>query len=155
MSLINKEQCEALNSMKLKGSSIHIAWDNPNDDILPKIKLMLKYVKKYKISCYVLTGYWSTLEQDYERVIKLDELGVVPFVQPYRDYENIRIPSQYEKDFARWVNKKERFKSCDFKDFSPRKGFYCREYFNEYSDSFAISFRKPKSNKLRHKRLME
>ncbi|MCD8178081.1 MAG: hypothetical protein LUE98_11915 [Tannerellaceae bacterium] len=128
--LMNEEQALALNSMKLKGSSIHIAWDNPKDNIIPNLKEMLKTVKRYKVTCYILIGYWSTPEQGYERVMKLDELGVDPFVQPYRDYKNERTPTQYEKDFAGWVNKKERFKSCDFKDFQPRKGFYCKEYMN-------------------------
>lgn len=127
--IMNEEQAHALNSMKLSGSSIHIAWDNPKDDILPNLKEMLMYVKKYKISCYVLIGYWSTPEEDYYRVRKLAELGVDPFVQPYRDYDNERIPTHYETDFAGWVNKKERFNSCDFYDFSPRKGFKCRDYF--------------------------
>ncbi len=126
--IMNEEKAHALNSMKLKGSSIHIAWDNPKDDIIPNLKQMLKYVKRYKIMCYVLIGYWSTPEQDYERIMKLSELGVDPFVQPYRDYHNKRIPTQYEKDFASWVNKKERFKSFSFKDFEPRKGFKCGIY---------------------------
>lgn len=128
--IMDEEQANALNSMRLKGSSIHIAWDNPKDDILPNLEAMVKQVKRYKISCYVLIGYWSTPEEDYYRVMKLAELGVDPFVQYYRDYNNERIPTQYEKDFASWVNKKERFKSCDFMDFSPRKRFKCSEYFN-------------------------
>lgn len=127
--IMNEEQANALNSMRLKGSSIHIAWDNPKDDILPNIEEMVKQVKRYKISCYVLIGYWSTPEEDYYRVMKLAELGIDPFVQYYRDYDNGRTPTQYEKDFASWVNKKERFKSFDFKDFSPRKRFKCSEYF--------------------------
>ena len=127
--IMNEEQAQAINSMKLKGSSIHIAWDNPKDDILPKLKEMLKIVKRYKVTCYVLIGYWSAPEEDYYRVMKLAELGVDLFVQPYRDYENKRVPTQYEKDFAGWVNKKERFKSFDFKEFKPRKNFYCRMYF--------------------------
>jgi len=128
--IMNEEQANALNSMRLKGSSIHIAWDNPCDDILPNLEAMVKQVKRYKISCYVLIGYWSTPEEDYYRVMKLAELGIDPFVQYYRDYNNERIPTQYEKDFASWVNKKERFKSCDFRDFSPRRRFKCSEYFN-------------------------
>lgn len=128
--IMNEEQSNALNSMRLKGSSIHIAWDNPKDDILPNLEAMVKQVKRYKISCYVLIGYWSTPEEDYNRVMKLAELGIDPFVQYYRDYNNERLPTQYEKDFASWVNKKERFKSCDFMSFSPRKGFKCSEYFN-------------------------
>jgi len=128
--IMNEEQAMALNSMKLKGSSIHIAWDNPKDDILPKVKEMLKHVKKYKITCYVLIGYWSTPKEDYYRVQELRNLGIDPFVQPYRDFENKRKPTQYEKDFAGWVNKKERFNAFDFKDFKPRKGFVCSQYLN-------------------------
>ena len=131
--IMNEEQAKALNTMRLSGSSIHIAWDNPKEDILPKVEEMLKHVKCYKIACYVLIGYWSTPEEDLYRVTKLDELGIDPFVQPYRDYENKRIPTQYEKDFASWVNKKERFKSCNFFDFSPRKGFKCKEYLTQTS----------------------
>lgn len=129
--IMDEEQAHALNTMRLKGSSIHIAWDNPRDNILPNLKEMVKQVKRYKISCYVLIGYWSSPEEDYYRVMKLAELGIDPFVQPYRDYANIRTPTQYEKDFASWVNKKERFKSFDFKDFSPRKGFKCNFYFKQ------------------------
>ena len=127
--IMNEEQAYALNSMRLKGSSIHIAWDNPKDDILPNLRDMLKQVKRYKVACYVLIGYWSTPEEDDYRVKKLVELGVDPFVQPYRDYNNERIPTQYEKDFASWANKKERLKSFPFADFSPRKGFKCSAYF--------------------------
>ena len=36
--IMNEEQASALNSMRLKGSSIHIAWDNPKDNILPNGK---------------------------------------------------------------------------------------------------------------------
>lgn len=126
--IMDEEQAYWLNRMKMAGS-IHIAWDFPKDPILPKIKEMLKYVKPYKITCYVLIGFNSTFEQDYERVIQLKELGVRPFVQPYRDFQNRRIPTQYERDFAQWVNKREFFNSCDFKDFSPRKGFKCSCHF--------------------------
>lgn len=44
---------------------------------------------------------------------------------------NERKPTQYEKDLARWANKQWLFKSCNFADFSPRKGFRCKEYFTE------------------------
>lgn len=126
--IMNQEQAHYLNRFKMKKSNIHIAWDNPKDNILPQLKEMVKYVKRYKITCYVLIGYWSTMEEDYSRVKILQELGIEPFVQPYRDFENKRIPTQYEKDFASWVNKKERFKSFDFKDFKPRKNFVCQSY---------------------------
>ncbi len=50
--------------------------------------------------------------------------------QPYRDLDNIcHIIPQWQKDLARWTNRREFYKTCEFKDFSPRKGFKCEEYF--------------------------
>lgn len=126
--IMNEEQALALNSMKLSSKRIHIAWDNAKDDILPNLKEMVKVVKNHKITCYVLIGFDSTPEEDYYRVMKLKELGISPFVQPFRDYNNKRVPSQYEKDFAGWVNLKKAFNTCDFRSFSPRKGFSCGVY---------------------------
>lgn len=127
--IMDEEQAYNLNRLKLSGS-IHIAWDNPRDEILPRIKEMLRYIRPHKIVCYVLIGYNSTIYEDYRRVKALQKLKISPFVMPYRDYTNTRKPSQYEKDFACWVNKPQQFNSCDFKDFQPRKGFKCSEYFN-------------------------
>lgn len=79
--------------------------------------------------CYVLVGFNSTVEQDMYRIERLRELGIKPYVMPYRDFENKTKPSQYAKDLAQYVNKQMIFKTCRFEDFVPRKGFACREYF--------------------------
>lgn len=126
--LMNKEQAEALNSTKIKGF-IHVAWDLPQIDLSSYLETMVKYIKPYKIVCYVLVGFNSTKEQDLQRLSILKKLGILPFVQPFRDYANCREPSQYEKDLARWANRAWLFKSMDFKDYEPRKGFKCKEYF--------------------------
>ena len=57
---------------------------------------------------------------------------VIPHAQPYRDLtsQNQVIP-QWQKDLARWTDRKELYKSTDFKDFEPRKGFTCKQYFNQ------------------------
>ena len=56
-------------------------------------------------------------------------IGILPFVQSYRDYTTNRVPTQYEKDIGRWANRAWLFKSMDFLDYEPRRGFRCREYF--------------------------
>lgn len=126
--IMNEEQAYWLNKLKLK-QNIHIAWDLPNIDLTEKLKEVTRYINPNKMTCYVLVGFNSTMEQDLYRLRRLKELGITPFVQPYRDFENERIPTQYEKDIARWANRTALFKSCDFQDFSPRKGFKCNEYF--------------------------
>lgn len=126
--IMDEEQAFQLNRLKLSGR-IHIAWDSPKDKILPYIENMLRYIPAHKIVCYVLIGYNSTIYEDYERINKLKDLKITPFVMPYRDYTNTRTPTQYEKDLAAWVNCPKAFNRCDFKDYQPRKGFKCSEYF--------------------------
>lgn len=126
--IMNEEQAYWLNKLKLK-KNIHIAWDLPNIDLTEKLREVTKYIKPYKLTCYVLVGFNSTIEQDLYRLERLKELKILPFVQPYRDFLNERTPTQYEKDISRWANRAWLFKSMDFKDFEPRKGFKCEEYF--------------------------
>lgn len=50
--------------------------------------------------------------------------------QPYRDYSDPRqVIPQWQRDMARWAMRRELWTSCDFKDYEPRKGFKCKEYF--------------------------
>jgi hypothetical protein len=127
--IMDEEQAKALNSLRMKGY-IHIAWDLPQIDLTDRLEAMTKYIRASKIACYVLVGFNSTKEQDLYRLRTLKRLGILPFVQPFRDYENRRQPTQYEKDIGRWANRAWLFKAMDFLDYEPRKGFRCREYFN-------------------------
>lgn len=125
--IMNEEQAYWLNKLRLR-RSIHIAWDLPTIDLTEKLREVIRYIKPWKLMCYVLIGFNSTMEQDLYRIERLRELGIKPYVMPYRDFENKRTPTQYEKDLAQYVNKPMIFKSCSFADFSPRKGFKCKTY---------------------------
>ena len=127
--IMDTEQAEAVKGLRLK-RNIHIAWDIPQIDLTDKLKEITKIIPAYKLSCYVLVGFNSTPEQDLHRVRTLKSLGITPFVQPFRDYENKTQPSQYSKDFARWANRVWSLKSCDFLDYMPRKNFRCSQYFD-------------------------
>lgn len=127
--IMNEEQAKALKMLKHYRQP-HIAWDLPNIDLRPQLEAMAKYIRPSSITCYVLIGFNSTIEQDLFRVRSLKELGYTPFVQPYRDFENKRVVTWYENDFARWANNHFFCKSCDFVDFEPRKGFKCGSYFD-------------------------
>ena len=126
--IMDEEQAWWLNNLRLK-NGVHIAWDLPQIDLTDRLKAMTKHIKPYKIVCYVLVGFNSTPEQDLFRLRTLKELGILPFVQPYRDFENKRKPTKYEKDLARWANRMWLFNTQDFLDYQPRKGFKCSEYF--------------------------
>lgn len=126
--IITDEQSYMLSKLKIH-NGIHIAWDFPNVDISEGIKTLKKY--NHDIACYVLVGYNSDIEQDMHRIRILLENDIRPFVMPYRDYSKNNEPKQYTKDLARWCNSVWVRKRCDFRDYQPRKGFFCREYFNK------------------------
>lgn len=125
--IMNEEQAFYLNRLRIL-KNIHIAWDLPSLDLTNKLKEVIKYLKAWKLTCYVLVGYNSTVEQDLYRLERLRELRIRPFVMPYRDYEGRQKPTQYAKDLAHWANRPELFNTCTFAEFSPRKGFVCADY---------------------------
>ena len=99
--LMDGEKIEALNRVKWK--RIHFAWDNPDDDMLPKLKMVmagLKRARRKTITVYVLTNYNSTHEQDLKRVMAIREAGAQPDVRIYRKPTAPRITKQ----LARWCN---------------------------------------------------
>ena len=76
--IMNEEQAFYLSKLRLK-RRIHIAWDLPSIDLTDKLKEVTKYIKPRNLSCYVLVGYNSTVEQDMYRLSRLRELGISPF----------------------------------------------------------------------------
>lgn len=98
----------------------------------PEWKSAVDYLLKVKqkVNLHGVDVRIMNEEQDLYRIERCRELGIKPYVMPYRDFENKTKPSQYAKDLAQYVNKPMIFKSCKFEDFSPRKGFVCREYYN-------------------------
>jgi hypothetical protein len=112
---LDGEQCDALNRLRHQ-KQIKIAWDNPKEDLRPKLKEVTRQIKPYKLMCYVLIGFSSTPEQDLWRVETLRRLGIDPFVMPY----NKKDP--YQKAFARWVNHKAIFKTVKWEDYARTPG---------------------------------
>ena len=112
--ILTSSMIELLNKLKYK-KQIKIAWDNPKDDLIPALNRMIKYIKPYKIMCYVLIGYWSTQKDDLHRVETLRDLEIDPFVMPYDKTD------RYQKRFARWVNHKAIFKSVKWEDYNKSK----------------------------------
>ena len=84
-------------------------------------------LKPKRLFAYVLL---TDLHSSYERIKYLKGIDIMPFAQPYRDFTPKQIIPQWQLDMARWCNDKAILATCDFKDYNPRKGFYCREYFN-------------------------
>lgn len=110
--LMTDKAAETLNRIKTK-RRIHIAWDMIKDEqaIIEGIKILTRHVKPYRIMCYVLIGYNTTMEEDLYRIEKLKALKIDPFVMPYNKYD------RYQKRFARWVNHKAIFKTVEWAEY--------------------------------------
>lgn len=129
--ILDEEQAKILETIKLSGNYMHIAWDYPDKLSLEKMKMMVKYVKPPKIVCYILIGFNTTPEQDLYRVREIVKLGIRPFVQTYRDFKNEKKQTQYEKDFQSWGNFKQAVTTVDFMDFVTSRGLKCSYYFSD------------------------
>jgi len=109
--LLNKKMCDALLSLR-HYKQIKIAWDNPRQNLEPKLKEIIQYIKPWRLMCYVLIGYWHEKEDmDLYRVETLRRLGIDPFVMPY-DRSKL-----YQRAFARWVNHKGLFKTASWQQY--------------------------------------
>lgn len=112
--IMTKEMADALNSLK-HYKQIHIAWDNPKEDLIPKLREIIQWIKPYKIMCYVLIGFNTTEEQDLYRVETLRNLKIDPFVMPFNKKD------KYQRAFARYVNHKAIFKSVKWTDYKKKE----------------------------------
>lgn len=87
------------------------------------------YKGTYFFYCILMKDF----NEAYHRVIHWREKSKnrhQPHCQPYRALDNkAHIIPQWQIDLSRWVDKKWLFRSCEFKDYEPRKGFFCKEYF--------------------------
>lgn len=120
--ILDVEMCEALLSLRHE-KQIHIAWDNPRLDLVPRLKEITEIIKPRLLMCYVLIGYWSTPAEDLMRVEALRDLKIDPFAMPYRtrkpgeSSEQYKVRREYMKNFARWVDHKAIFKSVKWEDY--------------------------------------
>jgi hypothetical protein len=110
--ILTEPQMMALNKLK-HYKQIKIAWDNPKDDLEPKLRRLIGFVKPYKLMCYVLIGFNSTREEDLYRIEALRSLKIDPFVMPFDKTVD------YQRKFARWVNHKAIFKTVNWHDYKP------------------------------------
>ena len=88
------------------------------------------YRGEYFFYCILLDDF----NESFSRVNYWRSKGrrFLPYAQPYRDVNNPhQVIPQWQKDLAGWADKKWILRTCEFKDFEPRKGFKCKQYFEQ------------------------
>lgn len=109
---------------------IRLACDNKYqiNSILKAHELLEKCGYTKNIFCYFLINDWSDVNTRLNALRQYEWFS--PFGQPYRDFNNSKqIIPQWQKDMARWMNRKWLYKSVDFIHYEPRKGFKCKQYY--------------------------
>ncbi|MDR2652814.1 MAG: radical SAM protein [Prevotellaceae bacterium] len=127
--LITTETAQLLSQIKWI-RHIRFACDcaSQKEPLSKAVSLLKKHkINESRIFVYILL---TDLNDSHERIEMCKEMNINPFAQPYRNFTPNQTTPQWQQDMARWCNNKIIFQSCDFKDFQPRKGFYCIKYFN-------------------------
>jgi len=85
------------------------------EPLVKAIEKLNRYgVKNYRIFVYLLV---KDVSEANERCKVLKRLGVNPFAQTYRDYDNNILPTAEQKRFAWYVNQKAVFKATEWEDY--------------------------------------
>ncbi len=138
--LLTDEHARLLAKMKFIGSAIRFGCDTKKqiDECERAIEMINRY--GYKGEYFLYTIINNDFEESYSRIhhwwkrcqlTRKNKTGgcAYPYAQPYRDPDKRNQIPQWQKDLARWCNKRMIFTKCAFKDFEPRKGFKCKQYF--------------------------
>ena len=108
--LITPEVAELLSKLKwIRFIRMSCDTDAMLDVVLRAIHFLEKNgVKPYRVFVYLLVQDIASAEK---RALALRKAGAEVFAQPYRDFEKNIEPTREQKAFARWVNRKEIFKT--------------------------------------------
>lgn len=117
---LTKEIAVILSKLKWM-KCIRFACDTSS--MLPVIEQAVRYlgeagVKPYRIFVYALI---RDTDEALGRIKKLDQMGVIPFAQPYRDFSVGSEPSEEQKRLARWCNMKAVHRTTKYEDYSNSK----------------------------------
>ena len=86
--------------------------------MLPVVEQAVSYLREAGVAPSRLWAYVlvQDVEDAHRRVLALEKMGVLPFAQPYRDFDGGE-PPQEQKAFARWVNIRPVHNSCTWEDY--------------------------------------
>jgi hypothetical protein len=111
---------------------IRLGCDTPKQVVECESAMRLIDEARGKPKQYLLyTMLVDDIKEAYVRLSHWRENKRVRLVaQPFRDFNDPRqVIPQWQRDMARWAMRREIYARCDFKEYEPRKGFKCKEYF--------------------------
>ena len=144
---------------RIKVKDYHFAWDDPKENLIPNFYKVVSsgLVKPDTTGVYVLTNYWSTIQEDLYRIYELRKMKLLPFVMIYDKQKFVDKRGRWLKDvhtkftreqlihfkivqhLQRWCGNRRLIKSIpNFEDYEPyakwkAKGFPVPGYEAAYS----------------------
>ena len=94
---------------KIKVKDYNFAWDDPKENLEPKFRLIKESGLKNpnQIGVYVLTNFWSSIEQDLHRIYTLRSMGFMPFVMIFNKQLYVDSRGHWLPDVANKFTKEE------------------------------------------------
>lgn len=130
--LVTDDIAKMLAKVKWLNNIIRFGCDTTKQ--IGECKRAMAMINKYRKSpanynLYTMIG--DDIKEDYARLSAFrEDKKVIITAQPFRDFNNPKqIIPQWQLDMARWAMFRAIYRVCDFKDYEPRKGFKCKEYF--------------------------
>lgn len=113
-------------------NQIRFGCDTPKQ--IKECEQAMKMIDSYRgkpASYLMYTMINSDFDESFKRLNYWRSYKRVRIVaQPFRDVDNPKqVIPQWQKDMARWAMRREIYAVSEFKDYEPRKGFKCIEYF--------------------------
>ena len=114
-------------------NQIRFGCDTPKQIV--ECERAMKMIDGYRdkpASYLMYTMIDNDFEESFNRLNHWKSFKNVRLVaQPFRDVDDPKqVIPQWQKDMQRWAMRRSVYSACEFKDYSPRKGFKCSEYFN-------------------------
>ena len=113
---VTREIAEMLSKLKWRK---YIRFAADTSSMVPVVRQAIEYLKEFGVKPYKVFVYAliQDVDEAHKRIVELDKMGVMPFAQPYRDFDGGE-PTDDQKRLARWTNMKAAHRSCTFEEFT-------------------------------------
>ena len=90
--------------------------------MVPVVRQAVEYLKEFGVKPYRIFVYAliQDVDEAHKRIVELDSMGVMPFAQPYRDFDGGE-PSEEQKRLAMWCNMKAVHRKTNYENYSEEK----------------------------------
>lgn len=111
---LNEEVIAMLRRIRVK--EFHFAWDDPKEKLEEKFRMFMGsgITKPWNTRVYVLTNYWSSMEEDLYRIYTLHSMGYLPFIMIYDKQKYVDARGRWLPDVAEKFTEEQlrNFKVC-------------------------------------------